>query len=96
MHQIKADLICAIIRLSQTNLLREKKLAHCSELDHDERAVVEWIKNNAASYREHFMAQLEGYSATELGEILKMLTESQMDLDQLLEEVPASLKKKFL
>ena len=92
MSQIKTDLIREIIRVSQTNLLREKKLTHCSELDHDERVVVEWIKNNAASYREHFMTLLDGYSTTELGEILKVLTESRKDLDQLL-EAPVFLKK---
>jgi hypothetical protein len=93
MSQIKTDLICEIIRLSQTNLLSEKKRVHCNESDHDERAVVDWIKNNAASYREHFMSQLEGYSATELGEILKALTASKKDLDQVL--VPVLLKKNY-
>ena len=95
MNQIKADLICAIIRVSQTNLLREKKLSQSNVAEHDEQAVVEWIKNNAASYREHFMACLDGYSTTELGEILKVLTESKKDLDQILEEIPFFLKKNY-
>ncbi|NIQ01743.1 MAG: hypothetical protein GWM98_16255, partial [Nitrospinaceae bacterium] len=49
MSQIKDDLICEIIRISQTNLLG-KKTAESRE-DPGEGNVLEWIKNNAASYR---------------------------------------------
>ena len=94
MNQIKADLICEIIRLSQRNLLG-KKATSKSDLDIEEKAVVEWIKNNAATYRKYFMEQLEGFSSTELGELLRELASSGKDLDQVMEEIPAFLKKKY-
>lgn len=94
MSQIKADLICEIIRLSQRNLLGRKALAQGSGLD-EEKAVVDWIRNNAAEYRKYFMAQLEGFSSTELGDLFKMLSESGKDLDQVMQEVPAFSKKKY-
>ncbi len=82
MSQIKDDLICEIIRISQTNLLG-KKTAESRE-DPGEGNVLEWIKNNAASYRRNFMGRLEGFSATELSEILNKLTRSGKDLSEIL------------
>ena len=92
MSQIKADLICEIIRLSQRNLLGRKTTG--SGLD-EETAVVDWIRNNAAEYRKYFMSQLESFSSTELGDLFKTLSESGNDLDQVMQEVPAFAKKKY-
>lgn len=83
MSQIKDDLICEIIRVSQTNLLGRKK---CEEGDRNgEESILNWIKCNAANYRESFMIDLKAFSATELGEILSKLTRSGADLSQILE-----------
>lgn len=95
MNQIKTDLICEIIRLSQTNLLERMKSSGSGGSDLDEVVVVEWIKTNAAAYREHFKCQLAEFSTTDLGEILKILGESKKDLDQILEDSPAFAKKKI-
>lgn len=94
MSQIKADLICEIIRISQRNLLGRKTSEQKSDLD-EEKAIVEWIRNNAAEYRKYFMAQLDGFSSTELGDLLRTLSESGKDLDQVIQEVPAFSKKKY-
>ncbi|MBI4383074.1 MAG: hypothetical protein HY579_03450 [Nitrospinae bacterium] len=94
MSQIKADLICEIIRRSQTNLLGKKETAAVKGRECDEQSVLEWIMNNAAEYRSSFMARLENYTMTQLGEILKALTESSQDLTEILETVPAYPKKK--
>jgi len=83
MSQIKDDLICEIIRVSQTNLLGRKQSEAAEE--NKEKSVVEWIKRNAANYREGFMVRLGGFSATELGEILNNLTQTGKDLSQILE-----------
>ena len=83
MSQIKDDLICEIIRVSQTNLLGRKQSQ--AEVSGGEDGVVDWIKNNAANYRESFMASLEAFSARELGGILSKLTGSGKDLNQVLE-----------
>ena len=45
MSRIKEDLICEIIRLSQTNLL-DKKCANMS-CDTKEQVAVDWIRKNA-------------------------------------------------
>ncbi|MFQ5451520.1 MAG: hypothetical protein ACE5E9_12905 [Nitrospinaceae bacterium] len=82
MSQIKNDLISEIIRVSQTNLLGKKR---SEEKDNEEKSVLEWIRNNAANYRESFMNRLDTFSATELGEILNKLTRSGKDLSQILE-----------
>ena len=83
MSQIKDDLICEIIRVSQTNLLgREQSQAEDSC---GEDSVVDWIKNNAANYRESFMVSLDAFSAKELGDILNKLTGTGKDLNQVLE-----------
>lgn len=85
MSRIKADLICEIIRLSQTNLL-DKKCANMS-CDTQEQVAVDWVRKNAADYREDFQSRLEVYSATRLGEILKDLTGTGKDLNEILEGI---------
>ena len=84
MSQIKADLICEIIRLSQTNLL-DKKCANMS-CETQEQVAVDWIRKNAADYRVDFQTRLNTYSASRLGEILRDLTESGKDLNEILKE----------
>lgn len=83
MSRIKDDLICEIIRVSQTNLLGRKQ----SEAGGSggEEGVINWIKNNAANYRESFMVSLDAFSARELGDILSKLTGTGKDLNQVLE-----------
>ncbi len=93
MSQIKDDLICEIIRVSQTNLLGKKQSQ--AEGSGGEDGVVDWIKNNAANYRESFKVSLDTFSARELGDILSKLTGSGKDLNQVLEGctwVPAGAK----
>ncbi len=85
MSRIKADLICEIIRLSQTNLL-DKKCANMS-CDTQEQVAVDWVRKNAADYRVDFQSRLEAYSATRLGEILKDLTDTGKDLNDILEGI---------
>ena len=85
MSRIKADLICEIIRLSQTNLL-DKKCANMS-CDSQERVAVDWVRKNAADYRVNFQSRLEVYSATRLGEIFKALTDTGKDLNEILEGI---------
>ena len=82
MSRIKADLICEIIRLSQTNLL-DKKCANMS-CDTQDQVAVDWVRKNAADYRVDFQSKLEVYSATRLGEILKDLTDTGKDLNEIL------------
>jgi hypothetical protein len=82
---IKTDLICEIIRLSQTNLL-DKKCANMS-CDTQEQVTVDWVRKNAADYRVDFQLRLEVYSATRLGEILKDLTGTGKDLNGILEGI---------
>ena len=84
MSQIKEDLICEIIRLSQTNLL-DKKCAKMS-CETQEQVAVDWIRKNAADYRVDFQTRLNTYSASRLGEILRDLTESGKDLNDILKE----------
>jgi hypothetical protein len=85
MSLIKADLICEIIRLSQTNLL-DKKCANMS-CDTQEQVAVDWVRKNAADYRMNFQSRLEVYSATRLGEIFKDLTDTGKDLNEILEGI---------
>ena len=85
MSRIKADLICEIIRLSQTNLL-DKKCANMSS-DTQEQVAVDWVRKNAADYRVDFQSRLEVYSATRLGEIFKDLTDTGKDLNEILEGI---------
>jgi hypothetical protein len=83
MSQIKDDLICEIIRVSQTNLLGRKQ--HGAGDHEEEESILDWIKCNAANYRKSFMIHLDAFSATELGEILSKMTRSGEDLSQILE-----------
>jgi hypothetical protein len=83
MSQIKKDLICEVIRISQFNLLRKKKGPDGKECD--EKTMVEWVKNHAADYRENFRTRLQVLSTTELGEILKTLTRSGKELSDILD-----------
>jgi hypothetical protein len=83
MSQIKEDLICEIIRLSQTNLL-DKKCANMS-CETQEEVAVDWVRKNAADYREEFHTRLDVFSASRLGVIFKNLTETGKDLNEILE-----------
>ena len=56
MSGIKEDLVCEIIRLSQTNLL-DRKCANMSAETQDQVAV-DWIQKNAAKYRVDFQSRL--------------------------------------
>ena len=85
MSRIKDDLVCEIIRVSQTNLLAKKK-AECNE-DGDD-IIIEWIRRNAASYREDYKECLDSYSSVELGDMLNMLTHSKKDLGEVLKKYP--------
>ncbi len=84
MSRVKDDLVCEVIRISQTNLLSKKK-AQCVEGSGDD-AVMDWIRINAASYRENSKKRLDSYSASELGEILNVLSQSEKDLSEVLKE----------
>ena len=86
MSRIKDDLVCEIIRISQTNLLGRKK-AECRGSSADD-VVMDWIRCNAASYRENFKECLGSYSAAELGEMLSELTQSEKDLSDILKNYP--------
>ena len=86
MSRIKDDLVCEIIRVSQTNLLAIKKTESTEESGDD--AVIKWIQSNAASYRRKYEDCLDSYSALELGDMLSRLTESQTDLDKILKKYP--------
>jgi hypothetical protein len=83
MNQIKQDLICEIIRMSQINLLEKMR----TDIDgaFDEQKLLDWVKDNAAAYRENFKARLQSFSTTELGDILKRLTGSSRDLSDILD-----------
>jgi hypothetical protein len=85
MSSIKEDLICEIIRLSQTNLL-DKKCANMS-CETQEQVAVDWVRKNAADYRVGFQSKLEVYSATRLGKILKDLTDTGKDLNDIFEGI---------
>ena len=86
MSRIKDDLVCEIIRVSQTNLLAKKK-AECSEESGDD-IIMEWIRRNAASYREDYKECLDSYSSVELGDMLNTLTHSRKDLGEILKKYP--------
>ena len=86
MSRIKDDLVCEIIRISQTNLLARKK-NECSDGSGDD-AVMKWIQCNAVSYRENYKECLDSYSAVELGDMLSMLTQSKKYLDEILKKYP--------
>ena len=83
MSQVKEDLICEIIRLSQTNLL-DKKCANQNR-ETQEQIAVEWIRKNAADYRSDFQSRLNSFPASKLVEILNTLSNSGKDLNDILE-----------
>jgi len=84
MNQVKSDLICEIIRNSQSNLLEKKKLNYDINSDDYEKNVTEWVRNNARYYREHFASVLDSFSCGKLGEILKEISGTQKDLEEIL------------
>jgi len=92
MNQVKEDLICEIIRLSQTNLL-DKKCSNKKE-EAKEQIVVEWIRKNAADYRTNYQSRLDVFTASKLGEILKTLSNSEIDLSEILEGIESSKNKR--
>jgi hypothetical protein len=55
-----------------------------------EQVAVDWIRKNAANYRVDFHSRLDSYSASKLGEILKALTGTGKDLNDILEEMESS------
>jgi len=83
MHQLKSDLICEIIRNSQSNLLEKRKAAAEISSDEYEKDVTDWVCNNARNYREHFCCVLENYSFQKLSEILKELSCTNKDLEEI-------------
>lgn len=92
MIQIKSDLICEIIRQSQTRFL-EKKGWMADRSEACERSVLAWVKNNARGYRDHYKHQLEAFSCGELADIMKGLSESDKDLNDILNKAPAFVEK---
>ena len=92
MNQVKEDLICEIIRLSQTNLL--DKFCANKNGETKEQIVVEWIRKNAAEYRSDFQSRLDVFPASKLGEILKTLSSSGKDLSDILGSVkPSTIRR---
>ena len=86
MSPIKENLISEIIRVSQRNLLGKNNDLGATHSDGHERGCVEWVQKNAAIYRKHFHNRLGGCSCQELGDILKELSESQKDLNEILKD----------
>ncbi|MBT5471352.1 MAG: hypothetical protein HOK41_12175 [Nitrospina sp.] len=92
MSQVKQDLICEIIRLSQTNLL-DKKCANES-CETQEQMAVDWVRKNAADYRTDFQSRLNDFPASRLGEILNTLSNSGKDLSDILEGIePSTIRR---
>ena len=92
MTQIKIDLICEIIRKSQTRFLEkigwmEDRSEAC------EKSVLEWVQNNARDYRDHYKRQLDCYSTGELSDVLKSLNESDKNLNDILNKTPVFVEK---
>ena len=92
MSQVKEDLICEIIRLSQTNLV-DKKCANQNR-ETQEQIAVEWIRKNAADYRSDYQSRLDVFTTSKLGEILKTLSNSEKDLSEILEVIESSKNKR--
>ncbi|MFQ5444796.1 MAG: hypothetical protein ACE5EK_09285 [Nitrospinales bacterium] len=84
MSQVKDDLICQIIRISQTNLLEKIGKANACPSDEFNQRVVDWIKNNAAEYRKCFKGKLGTCSTSELSHILRKVSQTTDDLDKIL------------
>ena len=88
MTQIKSDLICEIIRKSQTHFLGKKDWGSPTLSEACEKSLVAWVKDNAQKYREHYKKELSQYSSAELGGILKTLDEQGKDLNDILNKCP--------
>ena len=86
MSPIKEDLINAIISTSQANFLGMKKGLDEAYSDTHEQEALNWIKSNAENYRRYFGNRLEPLSPHELGEILRQLTYSEKDLNNILKD----------
>lgn len=84
MNQVKDDLICQIIRISQTNLLEKIGRANPCPSEENNQRVMDWIKNNAANYRKHFKDELGAFSTSELSHILRKVSQTTDDLDKIL------------
>ncbi len=93
MSALKSDLICEIIRKSQTNLLKKKSGGNGVNGDCNEQLILQWIKNNAKSYRDYYCDQLSHCSTAELGDLLKELQDSMKDLNDLLINAPSYEEK---
>ena len=94
MSPIKSDLICEIIRNSQTNFLEKKGWADPRQAEACEQFVLAWVKNNAKQYRDYYASQLQTLSASRLGEILKQVTESGQDLTEIISNNGSPFAKK--
>ncbi|NIQ00073.1 MAG: hypothetical protein GWM98_06330 [Nitrospinaceae bacterium] len=93
MTGIKNDLICEIIRLSQTHFLEKKGWGK----DHSEaceKSVMDWVKYNAREYRDYYKNQLESFTRKELSKILKILDETDRDLNDILNNKVAAFIEK--
>jgi hypothetical protein len=95
MNQVKSDLICEIIRNSQSNLLEKIKLNYDINSEDYEKNVTEWVRDNARYYREHFASVLDSFSCGKLGELLKEISSSQKDLEEILDSKEVSTNQKF-
>ena len=70
----------------------DKKKAECSE-ESENDVVIDWIRCNAANYREDFKDCLASYSSAELGDMLSELTQSKKDLSEFLGNYPQKKSK---
>ena len=86
MSPVKEDLISEIIRVSQRNYLGKNEDWGPTNSEAHELGALEWVKNNAATYRKHFNDRLGDFSAKELGLFLKELQGSQKDLNDILKD----------
>ena len=55
-----------------------------------EQVAVDWVRQNAADYRTDFQLRLDVFSASKLGEILEILSNSGKDLSDILEGLKPS------
>ena len=94
MSPLKQDLICEIIRTSQTNLLKTKRAESGADCGEDDPGVLDWVQRHAAEYRSFFGDRLEEFPASELGALLRKLQENpQSELSRILENCPVYLEK---
>ncbi len=94
MSPLKKDLICEIIRTSQTNLLEKKRTESDSDCEEDDAGILAWIQQHAAEYRSFFGDRLEELSPTELGSLLRKLKDNpQSELSRILENCPVHFEQ---